>query len=73
MRQENLTRTTLALYMNTLVATLANDLDVLNAFAGVSDILTQRMSKEPTPELSEVCVLPTYFLTGPFYGSQQPK
>lgn len=40
---------------------LSYNSDVLNAFAGVLGILTQRVSKEPTQELSEVYGLPTCF------------
>jgi hypothetical protein len=40
---------------------LSYDSDVLNAFAGISGILTERMSKEYAPELGEVYGLPTYF------------
>ncbi|MCJ1247930.1 hypothetical protein MMC30_005145 [Trapelia coarctata] len=40
---------------------LSYDSDILNAFAGISGVLTERMSNERTPELNEVYGLPTYF------------
>lgn len=40
---------------------LSYDSDILNAFAGILGVLTERMKNERTPELNEVYGLPTYF------------